>query len=306
MKPIETLLKKALDRKSTRLTYKTTYSHENLYAWLKTILPSWEIFIPHQEISGPSFPALSDWPSINIRNTIKDWLEEQNVENKDDLLDGLCEPLAFYLSSKIKQDVELGKFHSIYRTYQTIKAELDTLEPLDAAQLLLARYITQVQHSPVFWGEEFVGSHKHYLFGHNLAKASILIAANNPVVNIIPLYVLNYIFNADELSNTELKNSVEETAQYSLHVVGLVFDVRRSRLFIADPNGVLIPGSNMEFLSMPLQKRNAAASTKVSGFDLDSKKRKVGHCSSNVLISHPDGVIEEGEYISTPSGKRLK
>ncbi len=60
MKPIETLLEKALDRKSRRLTYKTTYSHENLYAWLKTILPSWEIFIPHQKISGSSFPALSD------------------------------------------------------------------------------------------------------------------------------------------------------------------------------------------------------------------------------------------------------
>ena len=76
------------------------------------------------------------WTVINIRNTIKDWLEEQNVENKDDLLDGLWEPLAFYLSSKIKDDVELGKFHSIYRTHQTIKAELDTLKPLDAAQLL--------------------------------------------------------------------------------------------------------------------------------------------------------------------------
>jgi len=83
----------------------------------------------------------------------------------------------------------------------------------------------------------------------------------------------------------------------------LVFDMHRSRLFIADPNGALIPGSNMEFLSIPLKTRNATASTKVSCFDLESKKRK--H-TSKVFISHPDGVIEEGEYISTPSGKRLK
>jgi hypothetical protein len=62
----------------------------------------------------------------------------------------------------------------------------------------------------------------------------------------------------------------------------------------------------MEFLSMPLQQRKSAATTKVSSFNLDSKKRKVGHFSSNVLICHPDGFIEEGEYISTPSGKRLK
>jgi hypothetical protein len=292
MKSIETLLEKALDRKSSRLTFKTTYTHDNLHAWLKTILPSWEIFIPYQEIGCLSFQALSDWPSINTRKSIKDWLEEHNVEKKDDLLDGLCEPLAFYLSSKIKQDVELGKFHSFYRSYQTIKAELDTLEPLDAAQLLLARYIMQVKDSPVFWGEGIVGSHKHYLFGHNLAKASILNAANNPVMNIIPLYVLNYIFDGDELSNHELKSSVEETAQYSLHAIGLVFDVRRSRLFIADPNGTLIPGSNIEFLSMPLKKRKSAATTKVSCFDLDSKKRKVGHSSSNVVVSHPDGFVE--------------
>ena len=304
MKPIETLLEKALDRKSRRLTYKTTYSHDNLYAWLKTILPTWEIFIPQQEVKGSSalsFPALSDWPSINIRDTVKHWIEEQNVEYKDGLLDGLCEPLAFYLSSKLKEDVELGKFHSIRRSYQNIKSELDSLEAVDAAQLVLGRYINQVQDSPLFWGEGIVGSKKNYLFGHNLAKASILEAANNPAVNIMPLYVLNYIFDGDELSNNELKNAVEETAQYSLHVVGLVFDMHRSRLFIADPNGALIPGSNMEFLSMPLKTRNTAASTKVSCFDLESKKRK-----HSVFISHPDGVIEEGEYISTPSGKRLK
>ncbi len=145
------------------------------------------------------------------------------------------------------------------------------------------------------------------MFGHNLAKASILEAANNPAVNMMPLYVLNYIFDGDELSNNELKNAVEETAQYSLHVVGLVFDIHRSRLFIADSNGALIPGSNMEFLSMPLKTRNAAAaSTKVSCFDLESKKRKHIFSSSKVFISHPDGVIEEGEYIPTPSGKRLK
>jgi hypothetical protein len=308
MNQIETLLKAALDRKAKRLTYQTTYSHDNLYAWLKGILPTWEIFIPEHEKGSTrqSFPALSDWPTINIRDTVTHWVEEHNAENIEDFLDGLCEPLAFYLSNKIKQDIELRNFHSIKISYQSIKSELDSLEAVDAAQFVLGRYINQVQDSPLFWGEGIVGSYKHYLFGHNLAKASILEAAKNPAVNIMPLYVLNYIFDGDELSNNELKNTVEETAQYSLHVVGLVFDTHRSRLFIADPNGTLIPGSNMEFLSMPLEKRKAPASTKLSCFDLDSKKRKVGHCSSNVLISRPDGVIEDGEYISTPSGKRLK
>jgi hypothetical protein len=296
MKPIETLLEKALDRKPSRLLFKTSYSHDNLNAWLKAILPDWEIFIPQkEEVCGQSFPTLSDWPPINIRNTVKHWVEEQNVKNTEDLLDGLCEPLAFYLSSKIKLDIELGNNHSIYTMYQNIKSELDSLEAVDACQSVLARYINQVQDSPLFWGEGIVGSYKDYLFGHNHAQASILEAAKNPSINIMPLYVLNYIFDGDELSNNELKNTVEETAQYSLHVVGLVFDTHRSRLFIADSNGTLIPGSNIEFLSMPLEKRKAPASTKVSSFDLDSKKRKVGH----VLISRPDGVIEKA------SGKRL-
>jgi hypothetical protein len=70
-----------------------------------------------------------------------------------------------------------------------------------------------------------------------------------------------------------LKTHLVETAQYSLHVVGLVFDVPRQRVIIADPNGALIPGSNMEFLSMPLKRRRAKESTAVSRFDLDSKKR---------------------------------
>ena len=59
------------------------------------------------------------------------------------------------------------------------------------------------------------------------------------------LYVQNYIFDEDELSDRELKCAVQETAQYSLHDVGLVFDKHRSRILIADSNGALIPGSNM-------------------------------------------------------------
>jgi hypothetical protein len=264
------------------------------------ILPDWEIIIPtfgKQQSSA----ALSNWPSNNIRDDVKVWLEEKNINNVDDLIDGSCEPLAFYLSSKIKTCVEEGNFQSIMTCYQSIKTELDNLEPRNAAKLVYESFVHQEEESPSFWGPEIVGSYKNFLFGHDLAKARILEAGNIRNVHIFPLYVLNYIFSDDELSDQELESHVVETAQYSLHVVGLVFDMHRSRLFIADPNGALIPGSNMEFLSMPLKTRNTAASTKVSCFDLESKKRK-----HSVFISHPDGVIEEGEYFSTPSGKRLK
>ena len=61
-----------------------------------------------------------------------------------------------------------------------------------------------------------------------------------------------------------VKNSTEETAQYSLHAVGLVMHRDSCRLFIADPNGALIGGSNMEFLAMPLKKLNHRSTTKLS------------------------------------------
>eukprot|EP01035_Chromulina_nebulosa_P025483 gene25483-33255_t len=36
----------ANERKPKRLTYESTYSHDNILYWLKDILPSWEICIP--------------------------------------------------------------------------------------------------------------------------------------------------------------------------------------------------------------------------------------------------------------------
>jgi hypothetical protein len=53
-----------------------------------------------------------------------------------------------------------------------------------------------------------------------------------------------------------------------------VFDKVNKRVIVADPNGYLIPGSNIEFLKIPLQNRKAKPSTCVSRYDLDSRKRK--------------------------------
>ena len=277
---IENLLDMAIKRQPRRLSYESTYSHDNLQIWLKMILPYWEIIIPtfgKQQSSA----ALSNWPSNNIRDDIKVWLEEQNVENVDDLIDGSCEPLAFYLSCNIKTCVEEGNFHTIMTCYQSIKAKLDSLEPKNAAEIIYGSFVRQENPSPSFWGLEIVGSYKNYLFGHDLAKAKILEAANIHNVHILPLYVLNYIFCDDELSDRELDSHEVETAQYSLHVVGLIFDPERNRVIMADSNNALIPGSNLEFLSMPLKRRRAFESTRVSRYDLDCRK----HGSSGVNTS---------------------
>jgi hypothetical protein len=87
------------------------------------------------------------------------------------------------------------------------------------------------------------------------------------------LYVLCYLFDTDELTNIQLKNTSEETAQYSLHVVGLVIDSAARTVIVADPNGALQVGSNMEFLSMPLTKLEIKATTCVSRYDREVQKK---------------------------------
>ena len=84
------LLKDAVERKPRRLSFDTTYSHDNIYDWLQTILTDWTIIKPGASCS--TF-ALSDWPAIGItRNVVKQWLEEKNHQKPDDLIDGACEP----------------------------------------------------------------------------------------------------------------------------------------------------------------------------------------------------------------------
>ena len=89
------------------------------------------------------------------------------------------------------------------------------------------------------------------------------------MVGTIPLYIMNYIFDGDELSDTEMKETKFETAQYSCHVVGLVMDAKHKSVFIADPNGALIPGHSIEFLAVPLKNRHPQeVSTRLSRYDL--------------------------------------
>ncbi len=59
------LLKDAVERKPRRLSFDTTYSHDNIYDWLQTILTDWTIIIPGASCS--TF-ALSDLTiKINFR-----------------------------------------------------------------------------------------------------------------------------------------------------------------------------------------------------------------------------------------------
>ena len=77
-------------------------------------------------------------------------------------------------------------------------SKLGLLDPRESAELLFGEYIRQDLPSPLFWGSGIVGSYKKYPFGHNLAKVSILEAANDLSISFMPLFVLNYIFDIEE------------------------------------------------------------------------------------------------------------
>jgi len=59
-------------------------------------------------------------------------------------------------------------------------------------------------------------------------------------------------------------SSAEETAQYSIHAVGLLFKHHTRTVVICDPNGALLPGGSMEFLSVPVRGRAGPPTTSVS------------------------------------------
>ena len=271
---LDKLLKDAVNRKPKRLSFDTTYTHGNIYDWLKTILTDWTIIIPSNSCSEL---ALSNWPATGLtRNGVKQWLEDKNHQKPDDLIDGACEPLAYYLSSSISQlnlssIIELSEdkeSRCLTSIYEQVKKGLDQLEPRLAAEKIFGNYIKQEVQSPQFWHESFGNSYKNFLFGHPLAEKRLLeIVASGGDTKFIPLYVLCYLFDNNELTNAELKNIKEESAQYSLHAVGLVINSLNKTVIIADPNGALIGGSNMEFLTMPLTKLQSKPTTSLSCYD---------------------------------------
>jgi len=275
MKSLNKVLKDALGRKPRRLSFETTYDHQNMLDWLKEILPDWTIIIPNNSCS-----ALSDWPTEGIiRNGVKKWLEENNHSKPEDLIDGACDPLAYYLSSSISEillssKIELNTIAQqnefVSSVYNEVKHSLAQVEPRVAAELIFGEYIKQESPSPQFWPDISDDSFNHFLLGHHLARSRIQeIVASGDSTKIIPLYVLCYLFDENELTNSVLKKVKEETAQYSLHAVGLVINSAIKTIIVADPNGDLKEGSNMEFLSMPLTKLKCGATTKVSRYDRD-------------------------------------
>ena len=71
------------------------------------------------------------------------------------------------------------------------------------------------------------------LFGTEAAAAQLRAAADDEgaPIRVLPMYVLCYIFDGDELDAADMEECAEETAQYSVHCVGLVME-RKSKTLV--------------------------------------------------------------------------
>ena len=58
---------------------------------------------------------------------------------------------------------------------------------------------------------------------------------------------------------------------FNVHAVSIVIDPVSQVLLIMDPNGSIMKGSNMEFVTMPMQQKQGMPTTSVSRYDQDQK-----------------------------------
>ena len=282
--------------------------------------------IPQEEIYS-EIAVVSEWPASGFcRNAVKKWINDEcrtnglkgsfYKDNPDDLIDGACEPLASFLSQYIKKDLELNdqwlsRPDYLRLLYKDAKTKLQTSQPRISARDVFRKYIRQETPSPNFWADVNLenASFKDFLFGYDRAKTQILKESEIRYcqsVICIPLYVLCYLFDNDELNNDELKQTTEETAQYSLHAVGLVMYLDRNTLIIADPNGALRGGSNMEFVLMPLKEliSEPTTTTCVSRYNRDQGNHV--DCYQNMYVEKDIKNEEHDMYTIRYPGKRKR
>jgi len=280
---LEKLLDDALGRKRKQCSHQTVYSHDIIKLWLKSAIEevnvAWEVVIPVFKSKQENRKALSLWPNKKVLNAVQQWLLRHNCKDPKDFVDGACEPLALYLSTSILSSIVDGSFLNVMHSNEIARTTLKEMKSEEAAKTVFEKFINNTSTFKI-WDPTNQGAYEDYLFGNEVMKGKVISALQTASSNFcMPLYVLSYLYDIEELTHAELLASKEESAQYSLHAVGLVFDQTNKRIIVADPNGALVPGSNMEFVQIPLTSRSTC-STSVAQWDLDSifrssKRRKL-------------------------------
>jgi hypothetical protein len=185
---------------------------------------------------------------------------------------GLCEPLSIFLASKdtIQRAGSNPTPDAIH------KAAVEILEEKninDACELVLGGLVkSRFNKTPGDWGDHVDGEILDYLYGTPSMCTKIGEAAKSGTCHAIPMYIICYLFDVDELNDEEMKCKLWETAQYSCHVLAIYFDPIEKKAVILDTNGPLNPGGSMEFVKFPREPLPGKATTAISRYDRENQK----------------------------------
>lgn len=290
------LLHVSLQRKCAQCEFTTEYTHYGVSRWLCDILgEGWTVYPPHHISDVERRKPAANWPEEgNERDTILEILRGEGCVNPEDLINGHCEAIALMLSRVtediLKDNPALGVGVNP-RAHDLFFERMQKLGPANAANLVFAGFLGGIVEGTEswtrsVWGEKFTqNTIESLLYSDSSAVQEYMKGFSVKLLNsenerdkieTVPLYMICYIFDCDELDDEDLKNCTIESAQYSCHVVGIVMDARHKNVFIADPNGDLVHGSNMEFVCVPLEKRPAKVrSTAISQYDIDVAKKRM-------------------------------
>jgi hypothetical protein len=303
----ETLLHDGLSRESKQCRHITSVDHGNIRDWLVQVLPAegdhlWKVHLPATHDNSPS----EHWPPEDNRQEVVKCLTTLTSAaphklDPTDMLDGACEQMAIQLSQEVASEM------------QGTNAAMDHLA--DSAQCLLKTQLTAVgaaeavnrvfghqsridwDQGPLLWQSVFkdlfhactLSSRTvadvhlrtlEFLCGttHAANHIKFAVGQDGPRHRVLPLYLLSYIFDANDIKPCALKEIKTETAQYSVHCVGLVFDTASRNVVVCvsnrttarsprpihnpflriptqDPNGAICPTANVEFIRLPLEHR---------------------------------------------------
>ena len=302
------VLKQAVSRRRSRCWVETEHNHTNVISWIQKALPDWKLVSPSRSDPAPS--AFPEENTCKAQEALQQTLGLQPPlpsSTLQDMIAGHCETCAVILSehvvAAIKQRNNVGNaltsgYASLYNMLQQSSGCEEQVRILFEAEKRAATSGTSDRQlsmwQPVLgpsatqvWAAAATGKDPETVLCAGLKSAAVALqqtasSLTTADVATLPLYILNYIWDGDELmeSDMDLKDA-PETAQFSLHVVGLVLDGRDHKAYICDPNGTLLPGGSMEFVRLPVEElpTDIAHSTSNSKWDREdqedrSRKRK--------------------------------
>jgi hypothetical protein len=124
-------------------------------------------------------------------------------------------------------------------------------------------------------------------FSSSLSSAANLAILDKSLVKV-PLYILCYRYDVEELNQTDLKLAGLETARYRLHTFGLVFDGKSKVCYVCDPNGEFKVHGELEYVHLPIQIKDAT--TCKSRYAIELAAHKIVSCPPRMPKSPINGL----------------